>query len=112
MSDFAVKVENLRTQYKLDEGILKAVDGVDFYIPERITVGVIGESGCGKSVTALSILRIVPPPGQITRGRILSSRNGGEPLDLSAMDSRGPLIRSIRGKEISMIFQGPMRGPT
>ena len=108
VSDFVLKVENLRTQFKLDEGILKAVDGVDFNIPERTTVGVIGESGCGKSVTAQSILRIVPPPGEITHGRILLSRNGGEPLDLASMESRGAIIRSIRGKEISIIFQEPM----
>lgn len=108
MSDYVVKVENLRTQFKLDEGILKAVDGVDFNIPKRTTVGVIGESGCGKSVTAQSILRIVPPPGSITEGSILLSRNGDEPLDLAALDARGSTIRSIRGKEISMIFQEPM----
>ena len=108
MSEYVVRVKNLRTQFKLDEGILKAVDGVNFDIPENTTVGVIGESGCGKSVTAQSILRIVPSPGMIKSGNILLSRNGGEPLDLAALDDRGPAIRAIRGKEISMIFQEPM----
>ncbi len=108
MNDYVVRVENLRTQFALDEGILKAVDGVDFNIPRKTTVGVIGESGCGKSVTAQSILRIVPPPGIIKTGRILLSRNGDEPMDLVALDARGAEIRSIRGKEISMIFQEPM----
>jgi len=108
LSDTLIKIENLRTQFTLDEGILKAVDGVDFDIPKRKTVGVIGESGCGKSVTAQSILRIVPSPGEITEGRILLDREDDEPLDLAALDGRGEEIRRIRGKQISMVFQEPM----
>jgi len=82
MNKYVVRVENLRTQFKLDERIPKAVDGVNFDSPENTTVGVIGESGCGKSVTAQSILRIVPSPGVIKSGKILLSGNGDEPLDL------------------------------
>lgn len=108
MSDYVVKVENLKTHFKLDEGTLKAVDGVDLHVSKRTTVGVIGESGCGKSVTALSILRIVPLPGRIRSGRILLSRNGDEPLDLASLRGDDPRIRRIRGKDISMVFQEPM----
>ena len=108
MSDYVVKVENLKTHFKLDEGTLKAVDGVDLHVSKRTTVGVIGESGCGKSVTALSILRIVPLPGRIRSGRILLSRNGDGPLDLASLRGDDPRIRRIRGKDISMVFQEPM----
>lgn len=108
MSDYVVKVEDLKTHFKLDEGILKAVDGVDLHISKRTTVGVIGESGCGKSVTGLSILRIVPPPGKICSGRILLSRDGDEPLDIASLRGDDPRIRRIRGKDISMVFQEPM----
>jgi len=129
-------VKDLRTYFFLDEGVLKAVDGVSLSIDERRTLGVIGESGCGKSVTAQSVLRIVPDPGRIIGGQVLLSRPteeiarlreqagaGGDggvgsatvagagrlgTLDLAALDDRGPLIRAIRGKVISMIFQEPM----
>jgi len=110
MADVNVlEVSNLKTHFLLDEGILKAVDGVDFSIPKQSTMGMIGESGCGKSVTAQSVLRIVPPPGKIIGGRILLNRSSnGDFEDLAQMDARGEMIRSIRGKEISMIFQEPM----
>jgi peptide/nickel transport system ATP-binding protein len=104
-----LEVRNLKTHFMLDEGILKAVDGVDFTIPKQSTMGMIGESGCGKSVTAQSVLRIVPSPGKIVKGQILFNRNSnGEFEDLAEMGARGETIRSIRGKEISMIFQEPM----
>ncbi|NLD72775.1 MAG: ABC transporter ATP-binding protein [Chloroflexi bacterium] len=110
-----VEVRNLKTQFFLDEGTVHAVDGADFTLYRGETLGVVGESGCGKSVTARSILRIVPRPGRITQGEILyhrrSRRNGGdvtEVIDLTTLDERGPEIRSIRGAEISMVFQEPM----
>jgi len=103
-----LEVRDLRTYFNLDEGTLKAVDGVDFDIRTKTTVGIIGESGCGKSVTAQSILRIVPSPGEIVSGEIWLYRNGTEGLDLSTLDAKGSEIRAIRGKEISMIFQEPM----
>jgi oligopeptide/dipeptide ABC transporter ATP-binding protein len=90
------------------------VDGVSFDIRRGQTLGIIGESGCGKSVTALSILRIVPsPPGKIAGGSILLHRRNGkkqfeEVIDLAKLDPRGAEIRKIRGKEIAMIFQEPM----
>ena len=102
-----LNVKNLRTYFKLEEGTLKAVDGVSFSVGPKKTLGIIGESGCGKSVTAQSILRIVPPPGQIKSGEMVLTR-GQEELDLTNLDPFGQSIRSIRGKEISMIFQEPM----
>ena len=103
-----LEIKSLRTYFNLDEGTLKAVDNVTFQVGTQQTLGVIGESGCGKSVTAQSILRIVPPPGKIVGGQILLRRNGGEPADLTRFDPAGKDIRAIRGKEISMIFQEPM----
>ncbi len=114
-----VDVDNLHVQFKLDEGIVRAVNGVSFRIPEGKTLGVVGESGCGKSVTARAIMRIVRAPGRITEGKITYYRrrraNGetGEvtdvqPIDLTAMNDRGKEIRRIRGNDIAMIFQEPM----
>ena len=109
-----LEMKNLKTYFSLEEGTLKAVDGVDLVIPERKTSGVIGESGCGKSVTAQSILRIVPAPGKLISGEILLRRKangngkGGEVVDLASLDPKGEEVRAIRGREISMIFQEPM----
>lgn len=106
-----LEVNDLKAYFYLEEGVLKAVDGVSFKVKKEKVLGLVGESGCGKSVTAQSILRIVPDPGKI-EGKILLQRNNGNakkgPLDLVRLDSRGKEIRSIRGKEIAMIFQEPM----
>ncbi len=103
-----LEVRNLRTYFALEEGTLKAVDGVDFTIGAHQTVGIIGESGSGKSVTAQSILQIVPPPGSIESGEILLNQSDGRTVDLNKLDPRSKEIRAIRGKEISMVFQEPM----
>ncbi len=103
-----VEIEELRTWFALEEGTLKAVDGVSLSVGQKRTLGIIGESGCGKSVTAQSVLRIVPAPGRIVQGRIMFSRDNGVPVDLASLDGRGAEIRAIRGKDISMIFQEPM----
>ena len=105
---FVLHVRRLRVHFALQEGTLKAVDGVDFAIPKRGTMGVIGESGCGKSVTAQAVLRIVPSPGKIVGGQVLLDRDGEGVVDLVSMDASGRAIRAIRGKEISMVFQEPM----
>ena len=102
MAERLLEVKGLKTHFFTDEGVVRAVDGVDFYINKGETLGVVGESGCGKSVTALSIMRLIPtPPGRIVQGQI--NYDGKNLLDLSPAQ-----MRKIRGKEISMIFQEPM----
>jgi oligopeptide/dipeptide ABC transporter ATP-binding protein len=97
-----IQVKNLRTSFFTPEGEVRAVDGVSFNIGEGKTLGLVGESGCGKSVTALSIMRLVPsPPGKIVGGEIVY--RGQDLLKLN-----GTAMRKIRGNEISMIFQEPM----
>jgi oligopeptide/dipeptide ABC transporter ATP-binding protein len=104
-----LEVRDLHTYFFSREGTLKAVDGVGFSLSPRTVLGVVGESGCGKSVTSQSILRIVPKNGRIVAGQILLHRNGGgETVDLASLEATGPEIRRIRGKEISMVFQEPM----
>jgi peptide/nickel transport system ATP-binding protein len=107
----SIQIQNLKTYFFLDEGTVKAVDGATFDIYQGETLGVVGESGCGKSVIARSILRIVDYPGRIVSGEILYHRVSGsqeEVVDLAKTNSDSSLIRSIRGAEISMIFQEPM----
>lgn len=102
MSKNLVEVKNLKTYFFTEDGVVPAVDGVDFSIKEGETLGIVGESGCGKSVTSLSILRLVPsPPGKITDGEILF--RGENLLQKSEAE-----MRKIRGNDISMIFQEPM----
>lgn len=108
MSDRILNIKDLYTEFVTDEGTLNAVDSVSLTIDRHQTVGVIGESGCGKSVTAQSILQIVPPPGRITGGSITLTPPDGEPVDLARLDPLGAAMRSIRGGTISMIFQEPM----
>lgn len=103
-----LEVKNLKTYFRLDEGTLKAVDGVSYGVKEKEILGIIGESGCGKSVTAQSILRIVPHPGKIVSGQIILRARQEEPLDLVTLAPFGSQIRTIRGRDISMIFQEPM----
>lgn len=97
-----LKVKNLKTYFFTHEGTVKAVDGISFKINQGETLGLVGESGCGKSVTALSIMRLIPhPPGKIVNGEIYFE--GKNLLELN-----GKEMRKIRGKKISMIFQEPM----
>jgi len=103
-----IEVKDLRTYFYMDEGTLKAVDGASFSVGQQKTIGLIGESGCGKSVTAQSILRIVPKPGRTVAGQILFRGRNGEVTDLAQLDPFGEEIRRIRGKEISIVFQEPM----
>lgn len=116
MSDnhLLIDIKNLKTYFPLDEGMVKAVDGATFDIKRRETLGVVGESGCGKSMVARSILQIVDRPGRIVDGQILyhraksDSEASFEVIDLAKLDPRGAEMRSIRGAEIAMIFQEPM----
>ncbi|MAS37403.1 MAG: dipeptide/oligopeptide/nickel ABC transporter ATP-binding protein [Anaerolineaceae bacterium] len=102
-----LEVENLKTQLPLDEGLLKAVDGVSFSINRGETMGLVGESGCGKSMTVQTIMRIAPNFAEIS-GRVSFTRPSGDVVDLTKLDPYGSEIRSIRGGEIAMIFQEPM----
>ena len=102
MQELLLDIRGLRTQFFTDDGLARAVDGVSYSLEKGETVGVVGESGCGKSVTALSVLRLIPdPPGKIVDGEIIFE--GTDLLGLSAAD-----MRRIRGNDISMIFQEPM----
>jgi oligopeptide/dipeptide ABC transporter ATP-binding protein len=109
-----LSVRNLKTYFPQDEGTVKAVDGVNLDLYPGATLGIVGESGCGKSVTARSILRIVDRPGRIVDGEIHFRRpaadgaSGGGMVDLAKLPSNGPEMRSIRGAEIALIFQEPM----
>jgi peptide/nickel transport system ATP-binding protein len=111
--EILLSVRNLKTYFAQDEGTVRAVDGVSFDMVEGGTLGIVGESGCGKSVTARSILRIVDRPGKILEGEIhfrRPSRDGGVPrvVDLAGLDPDGVEMRAIRGAEIALIFQEPM----
>ena len=101
-------VRDLRVHFMLDEGIVRAVDGLTYSIRRGRTLGIVGESGCGKTVTAQAILRIIPSPGRITGGQIVYHQADGRSIDLTQMDPTGSQIRAIRGKEIAYIFQEPM----
>lgn len=102
MANKILEVKDLKTYFYTEGGVVKALDGVDFYVNEGETLGIVGESGCGKSVTSMSVLRLVPnPPGKIENGSILFQ--GEELLELSESG-----MREIRGNDISMIFQEPM----
>ena len=102
MQELLLDIRGLRTQFFTDDGLARAVDGVSYSLQKGETVGVVGESGCGKSVTALSVLRLIPdPPGKIVDGEIIFE--GTDLLELSSAD-----MRRIRGNDISMIFQEPM----
>ncbi|RIK54929.1 MAG: dipeptide/oligopeptide/nickel ABC transporter ATP-binding protein [Chloroflexi bacterium] len=109
-----LEVENLRVHFPTREGVVQAVEGVDFAIKPGTTLGLVGESGSGKSVTAYALLQAVARPGKIVSGRVLLRQPSpdqpgqSEIIDLAALDPRGRKIRSIRGKEIAMIYQEPM----
>jgi len=99
-----LEVNNLKTQFNTERGLVKAVDGVSYYINEQEIIGLVGESGCGKSVSQLSVLQLIPtPPGKIVDGSIIF-----EGQDLLKFSGTGPEMRSVRGAKISVVFQEPM----
>ena len=98
-----LKVNNLVTQFKTESGVVKAVDGVSYYINEQEIVGLVGESGCGKSVSQLSVMQLISAPGEITGGEVIF-----EGQNLLEYKANGPEMRSVRGARIAMIFQEPM----
>lgn len=99
-----LEVKNLETQFITDGGLVKAVDGISYHLNENEIVGLVGESGCGKSVSQLSVMQLIPtPPGEITDGEVIF-----EGMDLLKFEAHGSEIRKIRGGKIAMIFQEPM----
>ncbi|MCA9882439.1 MAG: ABC transporter ATP-binding protein [Anaerolineae bacterium] len=109
-SDAILEIKNLKTYFYLENAVVRAIDGVDLTLPRKTTVGLVGESGCGKSVMSRSIMRLIQsPPGKIVDGEILLHQKAtGETVDLTKIDAFGSKIREIRGGEIAMIFQEPM----
>ena len=109
-------MKDLKTHFYLDDGVVRAVDGVSFDLGRSTVIGVVGESGCGKSVLARSIMRIIRPPGRTLEGEIIYHRppssdgtvQGVDTLDLAKLPESGPEIREIRGGDITMVFQEPM----
>jgi len=102
-----IEVRGLKANFYLEGSVVHAVDGVDFSIEPEKTLGVVGESGCGKSVTALSIMGLIQWPGKIEAGEIFLNHDG-EIIDLTKLAPMGKKMRSIRGNKIAMIFQEPM----
>src|ERR1051325_3421274 len=106
MADPILQVKNLSTHFFTDDGVVQAVRDVSFDVLPGETLGIVGESGCGKSVTSLSIMRLIPsPPGRIVDGEILLTIEG-ETRDLVKLPERE--MRDVRGNDIAMIFQDPM----
>jgi peptide/nickel transport system ATP-binding protein len=98
-----LKVNNLVTQFKTESGLVKAVDGVSYYIDELEIVGLVGESGCGKSVSQLSVMQLINAPGEIAGGEVIF-----DGVNLLKYEANGSQMRSVRGAKIAMIFQEPM----
>lgn len=109
-SDPILEVKDLKTYYYLENATLRALDGVNLTLPRKTTVGLVGESGCGKSVMARSIMRLIQsPPGKIVSGEINLHRQGSnEVIDITKLNPTGAEMRKIRGGEIAIVFQEPM----
>lgn len=106
--DVVLEVEDLRTYFYIEEGEIPAVDGVTFSVKRGSVMAIVGESGCGKTVTAYSILRLIQPPGKIVGGRMLLHPKDGRAIDIAQLDEKSEELYDLRGGKISMIFQEPM----
>ncbi len=110
------EIKNLHTYFYLAEGVVRAVDGVDLTIKAGRTLGIVGESGCGKSITALSLMQLVPPPGKIEEGEITyyqtvhktEAASTSNVIEITKLKPNSREMRAIRGNQISMVFQEPM----
>jgi len=103
-----LSIKNLRTYFRLDEGVLKAVDGVNIDLEPGQTLGIIGESGSGKSVMARSVMRLIAPPGYIVPGSQIILNADDKPVDIAQLPAGSDALRRIRGASIAMVFQEPM----
>lgn len=110
MTQPLLDIRDLKTYFYTDDGVVRAVDGVSLSIAPQKTLGVVGESGCGKSITAFSTMRLIPsPPGKIEHGQILFHKEPeSDPIDLTQLNPKSTQMRDIRGNDIAMIFQEPM----
>src|SRR5215831_5022749 len=105
-----LEIKKLKTYFYLEKSTVRAIDGVDLALPRKSTLGLVGESGCGKSVMAMSVMRLIQsPPGKIVEGQIqLHRKKTGKLIDIARLDPRGREMRNIRGGEIAIVFQEPM----
>ncbi len=104
-----LEIKDLKTYFFLEKSTVRALDGVNLSLQQGHTLGLVGESGCGKSQMAMSVTRLLPsPPGKIVNGEILLRRRDGSTVDIAKLDPRGQTMRSIRGGEIAIVFQEPM----
>lgn len=106
MNNILLEVKNLKTQFKLSRGTVYAVNGVSFNVNEGEVLGIVGESGCGKSVSALSVLRLIETPGEIVSGQVILHDDKGKEVDLLQISESE--MEHVRGNSISMVFQDPM----
>ncbi len=112
-SDVVMSIRDLRTYFYTDYGVVKAVDGVNIDFQRGKVVGVVGESGCGKSVTAMTAMQLISqPPGKIVGGHIYYYPKDGTPVDITRLRANSREMRRLRGKELAMIFQEPMTSLT
>ena len=102
------EVKDLHVNFYTSLGVVRALNGVSFNIPRGKVLGVVGESGCGKSITGLSIMQLVPRPGRIEKGEVLFHETGDKPVNVLTYERNSDEMRKIRGNEIGMIFQEPM----
>ena len=105
-----LEIKDLKTYFYLEDTVVRAVDGVSVNLDRNSTLGLVGESGCGKSVTARSVMQLIQsPPGKIVGGEIILHPGGDQqPVDIVKLEPHGRAMRNIRGAEISMVFQEPM----
>ena len=104
-----LEIENLQVRFNTIDGIVPAVLGVDLKVERGETVGLVGESGSGKSVTAMSTMRLLAEPPAHISGSIRFTRRSGETVDIAQMPQGSPILQDLRGNEIAMVFQEPMR---